>query len=513
MRTAKIYKKLSISVICVAALLLGCSKSFIADVNSPSRIPVNGYYTNQAAFNSALTGIYGTLRNVYDKFWIMAEVPSDNVMVPLGNAANTKNFDWFTYNSTESQVQSTYLVYYSTIAYCNNFLAQIGAFNMDTVLKSRWIGEVKFIRASMYFDLVRFYGNIPMPLVPIATDSAAYNFPQVGPAAVYAQVVADLKAAEPLLPANYVAGGAAASGAAYTANDIGRVTSGAVKGLLGKVYLTLGDYPNAAAKLGELIPGSATATSLTPQFGYSLLTKYSDVFSQTNKNNAEIIFNIQYTSGPFNEGCNYAYYFYPNVKPSLLSYIQGQGLGLLTNDLFKAFEANDSRTATSCTNAGAVAGTTISNYYSLKYQDNPLALAEGNTNWIILRYSDVLLMEAEALANTGDYTNALIYLNKVRTRARNGQTATVVPNKVFTTQTQLLTDISKERRVELCMEGQRWFDLVRSGPVNFVNTLQAELKADGFAVNAPNVTPTKMLFPIPFRELSLNSSYVPNPGY
>ncbi|MBN9297458.1 MAG: RagB/SusD family nutrient uptake outer membrane protein [Filimonas sp.] len=514
MQTIKRYNTYFI-IIClaVAGLTAGCRKSFITDVNSPSRIPVNEYYKTQADFNAALTGIYGTLRSIYDKFWIMSEVTSDNVMVPLGNAANTKNFDWFTYNSTESQVQSTYLGYYTTIAHCNNFLLRIGSFNMDTVLKSRWIGEAKFIRAMMYFDLVRFYGNIPMPLVPITTDSMAYTFPQVGATAVYTQIISDLQAAETLVPANYAATGAAASGAVYTTNDIGRVTSGAVKALLGKVYLTTGDYTKATAKLEELIPGAPGATATTPLFGYSLLTKYSDVFSQANKNNAEIIFNIQYTSGPFSEGSNFTYYFYPNVKPSLLSYIQPQALGLLTPDLFKAFEPNDSRTATSCSNQGATAGTTIGNYYSLKYQDNPLATYQGNCNWIVLRYADVLLMEAEALANNDDYTNALVYLNRVRTRARNGQAATVVPARVFSTKAQLLADILKERRVELSMEGQRWFDLLRSGATNFVNTLQAELKADGFSVNAANVTATKMLFPIPFRELNLNAAYVPNPGY
>jgi hypothetical protein len=513
MKTNKILTKLLVLPV-LLLMVAGCKKSFITDVNSPSRIPVDGYYTNQADFNAAVTGVYATLRDRYDKVYIMAEVGSDNIEVPIGNAANTANFDRLTYNSTEAQIQTTYLGYYTTIAYCNNFLSQIDGFAMDAALKARWTGEVKFIRALMYFDMVRFFDNIPMPLTPIATDGDAYTFPQVGSAAVYTQIIADLQAAETVLPANYLATGATATGAVYTASDIGRVTSGAVKALLGKVYLTKGDYPNAAAKLKELIPGSTGATALTPLFGYSLLPVYSNVFSQTNKNNAEIIFNIQYTSGVYNEGSNFAYYLYPKTTPiSYLNYITPQALGLGTPDLFKAFEAGDSRTATSITNAGPVAGTTGANYYTLKYQEQPLAINQGNTNWIILRYSDVLLMEAEASAQAGDNPTALTYLNQVRTRARNGQAATIVPAKVFTTQAQLLTDILHERRVEFCYEGQRWFDLLRSGSTNFVTTLTNEFKADGFSAYTVNITASKMLYPIPYRETNLNPAYVQNLGY
>ena len=512
MKTIKTFKLLVLPALLI--IIAGCKKSFITDVNSPSRIPVDTYYTNQADFNAAVTGIYGTLRDRYDKFYIMSEVGSDNIQVPVGNAANTVNFDRLTYNATESQIQATYLGYYTTIAYCNNFLSQINGFNMDGVLKARWIGEVKFIRALMYFDLVRFFDNIPMPLVPVTTDDASYTFPQVGNSAVYVQIIQDLKDAETVLPANYLATGATATGAVYTANDIGRATSGAVKALLGKVYLTSGDNANAAAKLKELIPGSAGATALTPLFGYSLLPVYANVFSQTNKNNAEIIFNIQYTSGVYNEGSNFAYYLYPKTTPvSYLNYITPQALGLATTDLFKAFETGDSRTTTSVTNAGPTAGTTGASYYTLKYQEQPLAINQGNTNWIILRYSDVLLMEAEASANIGDNPTALTYLNQVRTRARNGQAATVVPAKVFTTQAQLLTDILHERRVEFCYEGQRWFDLLRSGSGNFITTLTNEFKADGFTAYTSNITATKMIYPIPFRETNLNPAYVQNPGY
>jgi len=133
MKTLRIFKLLILPLLLI--IIAGCKKSFITDVNSPSRIPVDTYYTNQADFNAAVTGVYGTLRDRYDKFYIMSEVGSDNIQVPLGNAANTVNFDRLTYNATESQIQTTYLGYYSTIAYCNNFLSQIDGFSMDAVLK------------------------------------------------------------------------------------------------------------------------------------------------------------------------------------------------------------------------------------------------------------------------------------------------------------------------------------------------------------------------------------------
>jgi len=488
MKDFKIFKK---SIFLLILTLAGCSKGFIQDVNSPSRIPVNGYYTSQADFQAALTGVYSTLRARYDNFFIMAEVPSDNIESINGVVANTGNLDALSYGSTEPAVQTAYLGYYTTIAQCNNFLNQIAPFSMDAILKARWIAEAKFIRALMYFDLVRFYGNIPLVLNPI-TDDSSYTYPQAGSAAVYTQIIADLKDAEPVLPANYTASGATTTGGSYTANDVGRATSGAVKGLLGKVYLTQGDYADAAAKLKEIIASGV--------YGYTLLPKYSDVFSQTNKNNAETIFSIQYTSGVFNEGSNFAINFFPPVNPSELVNVTPIGLGQATASLFKTFEANDLRTATSVV---LLSPTGTAYYYTRKYVEQPLAKNQGNCNWIILRYSDVLLMEAEALAQLNDPT-AISYLNQVRTRAG-------LPNKVFSNQATLITDILHERRVELCYEGQRWFDLVRTN--TFISALTTEFTADGFTKNIPNITAGKMLYPIPFRETTLNPSYTQNPGY
>lgn len=472
----KNFKRYTSLFLLFLVLTSSCKNSFVEDVTSPDRIPVDNYYTSQANFNSALTGIYGTLRARYDGFWNLAELPSDNTTQVLGNV-NEETLSW---NSSESVVQTTWMGYYTSIAACNIFLEKIEGFEMDKDLKARWVAEAKFIRGMMYFDLVRLFAGVPLVLKPI-TDEEAYSYNRETVENVYKQIEKDLNESAIDLPVKYTAN-----------NDLGRATKGAAFALLGKVYLTEKKYPEAAAKLKDVITPNTTGIS------YSLLNNYADVFSTSNENNAEILFSVQYTKGIANEGSNFTRNFYP-ANSTILTSLAGIGLNQGTPNLFNAFETGDQRKA--ATIQQFVVGKTTT-YYTLKYIDQPLAPNQGENNWIVLRYSDVLLMQAEALNELNDPT-AIDYLNQVRRRA-------VLGIKTFSSKENLRLDIEKERRVELCFEGHRWFDLVRTD--RMVTVVKAQLTADK-QTYASNVTATRALFPIPFRETTLNINLGQNDGY
>ncbi len=460
--------------------LFSCKKSFIEDVKSPTNISLDGYYTSQLNFQAALTGIYGHLRGVYDGYFRMAEIPSDNTLSTATVAADTGPLDQMTWLSTDAAIQIQWQNNYSNISYCNNFIDQLQNFTgMDSALRVRWLGEAKFIRAMDYFNLVRFYGDVPLVLKKI-TESEAYTYSRTPAADVYTQIIKDLSDAQAVLPAKYTA-----------ATDLGRITSGAAKTMLAKVYLTLSRYNEAIPLLRDVI-NSGT---------YGLLTSYADVFSVTNESNKEIIFSIQYARGTSKEGSNFCQYFLPSQSGAdLLSSVQAKGLNQGTKNLFNAFETGDNRKAT-CIQIYTVGSNTT--YYTRKYIDQPPAANEGENNWIVLRYADAVLMYAEALNETADTTNALTYLNQIRSRAG-------LTGKSNLTQAALRIQIDKDRRVELCFEGHRWFDLIRKGPDNMVAVMQAQFASDGFAYT---VASFRALFPIPFRDITLNTSWGQNPGY
>jgi len=479
----KNYEKNTIVIsLCIIIIFIGgCKKSFIEDVTSPSYISPDGYYTNVGAFQSALTGIYGHLRVVYDPLWRLTEVPSDNSISTATVQADTGPLDQLTWLTTDVNVLSGWQNAYTNISYCNNFLDQIVPFQMDDVVtKARWIGEAKFIRALMYFNLVRLYGDVPLVLKKLNSDAESYSYLRTPAADVYTQIIKDLQDAESAVPVKYTA-----------VADIGRVTLGAVKALLGKVYLTQNRWNDAASKLKEVLPGNTFGIS------YSLLPTYADIFSITNENNAEIIFNIQYARGSSKEGSNFCQYFLPSQSSTdLLTNLQAKGLNQGAKSLFNLFETGDLRKPTTI-----VAYSTV--YYTRKYIDNPPVVNEGENNWIIIRYADVLLMYAEALNELNDQTNALIYLNQIRTRAG-------LTSKTALTQAALRTQIDIDRRIELAFEGHRWFDLIRQGGPAMVAAMQKQWSADGYSYVA---APYRTLLPIPFRDITLNPNLTQNTGY
>jgi hypothetical protein len=483
---------------CILTAGLGsCRKDFV-DLSSPTAIAADNFYKTQADINTAVTGVYGELRSYYDLYWSMTELPSDNTVIDAPSLASFGQFKTLTWNASDGQVQSRWaggsaIGAYTIIADANNVITHAPDVTMDATLKARYIGEAKFLRALMYFNLARFFGDVPLVLKPITSEADGYanetrTALTAAPTAssivsnaarIYAQVEQDLQDAAATLPATYAA-----------ATDMGRATSGSANALLGKVYLYEQKWSQAVTTLGPL------AAAGNP-YGYQLLPNYADVFSPTNRNNKEMVFSVQYISSGNSEGSSYTVYFLPQESGNSLIAPAPSSYDLGSKDLYNAFEPGDLRMPT-CIRTFTSGNSTY--YYTAKFFEPSIkSLYEGNCSWPVIRYADVLLLYAEALNESGNTPGALLALQQVRTRA--GLTTDLTLDQAATR-----TAVQKERRIELCFEGHRWWDLIRTDQMVPVMTAFAAGNGSGIPGSAIQIGTQyafKALYPIPQSEINL----------
>ncbi|WP_338869178.1 RagB/SusD family nutrient uptake outer membrane protein [Spirosoma sp. SC4-14] len=472
--------------ILLAAVLLvtasGCSENYL-NLSPPTTIPVAEYFKTQSDINAALNGAYGGLRGYYGTFYVMAEVPTDNTESNSRADSFIGDFDRYSWVVNNGTISDRWSSSYDIISRCNILIEKSEAVTMDAALKARYQAEAKFLRALMYFNLVRFFGDVPIVLTEIKTEAEAYTYNREPVTKVYAQIEKDLLEAATVLPVS------------YTGTDVGRATKGAAQALLGSMYLTSKQFDKAVTKLNEVISANT----------YKLLPVYEDVFRANNGNNAEIVFSVQYTRTGNKEGSNFSIDFAPTGAGSdIVTGGNPASLNQGTLDLFNAFEPGDLRKNVS------IQQFTGGNmpYYTRKFLDQPPTANESDNDWPVIRYSDVLLMYAEALNETGNTTDALTPLNQVRSRAG-------LPAKTDLSQADFRLAVEQERRVELCFEGHRWFDLIRTGRlVPVITAYIAKYRTSGgYQVGNYQFNANKALYPIPFRETSLNPNLTQNPGY
>ncbi|RRA98080.1 RagB/SusD family nutrient uptake outer membrane protein [Larkinella rosea] len=458
-----------------AGILTSCNDNFLALTPQTDRNTVN-FYQTAADFNNAVVGSYAALKlsGVYGTslYW-MGEVSTDNADygVTTRQAVNVDNFQFVdrTYTSLNDIIYAAWRDHYIGISRTNAILTRIEGANIAANLKTQYKGEAQFIRALLYFDLVRLFGDVPLVTTEITSPDGASSLNRMSAEDIYKLIISDLQSAEQALPVSY--------GTA----DVGRVPQGAAKALLGKVYLTRKDWAAAAGKLKEVISSAK----------YQLLPKYADVFSFATPTNAEILFNVQYKSGNTGQGSNFG-----PVQASEGSRITGGSMRYPTADMDAAYETGDLRKSFSMRSSYIDAtGQTINQRYVSKYVQFGSLAGDSDIDFPVLRYADVLLMYAEALNEVGFNPEAVMYLNQVRKRAGLADTKA-------TDQASFRLAIEQERRVEFAFENQRWFDLVRTG--RYV------------AVMAAKKLPVKdfnMLYLIPQREIDLNKNLKQNPGY
>jgi len=468
----------SISTLILSVAITSCKKSFV-DITPQGIVPVNTYYTTEIDIKNTLIGAYSSLRPIYNEQYGFGELPSDNAQTYGESEVLYGEQDKLTWQPTSINLQDAWKRFYATIAYANIVLEHVNTPSMTQANRDSYTGQAKFIRALMYFNLVRMYGGVPLILNEITSEEQAYTYNRATAAVVYAQIEKDLTEAAVALPPS------------YTGSEIGRATSIAANALLGKVYMFQNKFPQAESTLATVV---ATAGLPLP---------YDQIFGLGKDNNKDIIFSVQYLGGGFGEGNTFARSFVPQPSGTTITAVTGNSNNAGTLDLYNSFEAGDNRLNTAI---GLYSAGTLQYYYPKKFIYQSVgANSEGDNDWPILRYADIILLYAEALNENNKTSDALIQLNLIRTRSN-------LAEKTGLSQADARTVIRHERRIELCFEGERWFDLIRWNIM--VEVMQAHkdnyVPANG---SIGNIVSTLGLYPIPQRERSLNPNLTQNPGY
>ncbi|GAB3917661.1 RagB/SusD family nutrient uptake outer membrane protein [Larkinella terrae] len=464
-----------LTILCFGLLTTGCKDSFL-DLTPLSNATADNFKTRDD-FELAVNGAYASLYTVYHPEGPVSyanEQMSDNAIMfnISGIQADKWQFKDYSLATANTMVYQFWQDCYKAVFNANIVLNKIEGANLDAAYKDGVKAQMMFLRGLYYYNMVQLWGDLPIVTTPLSGEEsyAVLRSPQ---SAVYDQIKKDLQFAADKLPL-------------ATAITIpGRASKGAAQTLLGKVYLTLGDKAAAATVLKEVYNSNQ----------YSLLPNYADLWGPSVKNTKESIFEIQFLGGnasaPFSR---YYQTFYPNNN--FLGFYGG-GMNQVTDDLYNEYETGDTRRDASIALGYNNAGTFIAQKYPIKWTDTKATQVGGNplsnNNFVILRYADALLLLSEA---TGDPT----YLNLVRTRAKLPKFGDATyPTAKYAT---LDLAIEHERRVELAIEFQRWFDLKRT------NRAVPVLAAKGKAITAQ-----KLLWPIPQIVRTQNAAITQNPGY
>ena len=479
----------------IAIALLGFSFSSCSDFleqNPQTDLSENDFYKTADDILSAVNGAYSSLQegDIYGNWYVFGEIPSDNTRNQLSGSVTTQNeFDQFYIDTQNSMIANFWKAAYKVINRTNTVLGRIDGIEINAELANRYKLECKFIRALMYFNLVRVYGDVPLVLKEISI-SESYDILREPKENVYNQIIADLKEAQGL-PVSY-----------STAED-GRATQGAAKALLADVYMTLHKYAEAETILAEIInSGRYSLLENTP--GSLNIDGYKNVFSPVNHNSKEGIFEIQFLKGGYGEGSNYANNFAPENSGTNVVAVGGTGGNNIPEmDIYNAYEEGDLRRDFSMSLGyydNRKNNEWVESRYVCKFMDVPYQNNDASNNYPVIRYADVILMYAEALNQNGKTAEACKYLNMTRRRGFGYQTTETSPVDLQTTdKAQFALMVEQERRVELAFENHRWFDLIRTGRAVEV------MKSKGFSLNETN-----LICPIPQKQIDVNPKLTQN---
>jgi hypothetical protein len=464
-----------IIMLVVIVLFTACENDL--DTAPEDRFTTGSFYKNASDLEAAVNAAYGGLQKngLYAfNYHILMETRSDNTFEEEpSNSGGFGDVDLFNRVTTNGVFRQTWVDSYVTIQAANIVLNRIDAISdMDSALKEIRKGEMKFIRALVYYNLVNLYGGVPLVLQETSNPTDYFGQGRASFQEIFDQIIKDLNEASNALPES---------------NDVGRANKGASLILLGKANLTLGNPSDAE-------------TALRAINGYTFVNTYADLFGISNENNAASIFEVQFKSGVNGgeEGSLFASKFNSQKNPG------SKGNNIITHDLLNSFETGDLRR-----NEIIQDPLDPSVYISTKYIDNTRTLVDdGDNNAIVFRYADVLLSLAEALNAKGYVADgeAFDLINRIRIRAG-------IPNLTSTTitnQQEFTEALLKERRHEFFYESHRWLDLKRLGnPVQVMNTHFA-----GFVGLNITIDQNDLLLPIPLDQLNSDpGSMEQNPGY
>ena len=478
-----------------------CQKEFL-EKKPIIGVTEENFYRTDADAIAAVNAAYATLQFQLSPAghfrWFWGDIMSDDA-IKGGSGDNDAAFltalETFKGPTNTDYLESEWGANFEGIYRANVVLENIQDIEMDAKLKARILGEAKFIRAWNFYNLVVMFGGVPLADHVLAPSE--YNTPRASADQVWDLIEKDLTEASRDLWKR----------SEYTPADLGRITKGAAQALLVKTYLWRQKWAEAKATAAEIVASSE----------YQLTPNYADIFTLDGENNAESVFEIQYMNASggnwgknnSNEGS------FTNVFQRARGQFAGYGFNIPTQNFVDEFFKEgfeDPRLKSTVFRVGdamgdrgiftlAATGDMPFAYYPKKYFNNKGEDApfgdpnpNGGSNDRVIRYSDVLLMHAEAAYHTGDEAAAKASLNAVR--ARVGIAA------INSTGNELLEAIYRERRIELGLEAHRFFDLVRTGKA------PQALGSLGFK------TGVNELFPIPQSQiLATEGALTQNPGY
>jgi len=446
-------------------------------LNNPNNaiILVNGVYNKQLdyeMYSFSWIGITSITADDADKGSSLSDTGTDK-----------HKMDNLTFDATDISFREIWQGRFDGIGRANNALFYLEQLQIQEILKNRLIAECKFLRALFYFDLVRCFGGVPVVTTVIDINNSELIdqvvYVRKSKEETYAQIEADLVEAIEDLPLK----------GQYSLNDLGRASKGAAQALLAKVYLYQNKMPEAFEMSGNVI-GSGQ---------YGLLANYEDVWREVGENTVESIYEIQ--GSPGNSIQSYSYVQAPRGTPDL-----GWGFNTPSLSLVNAYEPNDTRKAATILFSDtdlwdgfpASPGWSNPRYNYKSYHSSIQESWNGNRefpgkNLRVLKYSDILLIRAEAALSIGNSSEALEKINMLRVRAGLEELTGIS-----------IDELLKERRLEMAMEHERWFDLVRTGKAFSAMTANGKTFISG----------KHEVFPIPQNEIILSGGLlIQNPGY
>lgn len=494
------------------------------DVASVNTLSSDSYYSTESQIQQALTGVYSGLLPISTISLLMSEVRSDNTWVEL-NTDGQRDYSDIGSFSTDitslATIESAWEDYYTIIANANAVLDKIDGvtFAIDSI-KNQFKGEARFLRAFAYFDLVRYFGRVPLTLSTL-TPTEAMSLGQSEASDIYASaIVPDLQ---------YAIANLGTTCYDISGDEVvGKANKIAAEALLGKVYMTMAGFPlyqdtkdSAAYYLKKVIDYSEDNDKY-------FASSFPDIWISDNDNKNHI-FEIQYISGGTGLGNPMVFYSCPALTTAYTS-VSIFGNSIWVEDgldsLYKVNRNTDGTFADArclatidttkfhyLTSSAQYTGDDffikfleyINKRSSLGYssiEGTVLNYSDWPINYPLIRLEDAMLMYAEIVGPT---TEGYRLVNKIRERAGLSDLAGL-------TSTEFDKAVQEERRRELAFEGQRWFDLVRRN--EYVDTMKEMFNHYGETTNAGYVTANSYLYPIPETQMETNEGlYTQNPGY
>jgi hypothetical protein len=509
----------------IAMLMLSSCQKELDQVPISTATTVT-FYQQPSDFIQAVNGTYNSLRGYPDRLLFLSEVRSDNIYPTNDVGRDPDPINNFAVGIAPNiYVEEAWTANFQGVFRANTILDQIaknGSFIGNAALATRLSAEARFLRAFFYFDLIRYFGKLPIIDHPVlSTEANAIGRSSVD--SVYKFIIADLQFAISNLPANY-----AGAYPNYAATDVGRATKYAAETVLAQVYMARSGPTYGIAGPGLGVNEWSLALPLLQDVINSGLFVFNPnfagttgIFSYTNQSpsytaagNREAIFDVMYMTGQNPVlGATFPWQLVPqNFFNSFGNPSTSGALGTpsASLNLLNSYAVTDTRRSpTLHTTAYTYSGSTDTKPFIRKYLDttkNPATNSRFDwaINFIALRYTDVLMLKAECILNgaTGTQADVDAIVNQVRTRA--GLTPLVGVTKL-----QLLD----ERRREFAGEGSRWFDLQRSG--NLITTMNAWIAVEDAVLHKINpVTTNMVIYPVPQSQLDAAPGlYGQNPGY